>query len=84
MAKSHAYHQRQDRRESNGRYKKMHECEGCAKPIGANYCSDPRQSGALGSYGLILCGKCSRLLDTLPDAEALEYLIHQRGKKGTP
>lgn len=78
---SYAMTRRQDAREHSGRYAKMHNCEACGKSIGDDYWSDHRQSGALGVHGLVLCEKCCRKMGEMTDADALDYVVNQRGKK---
>ena len=48
-------YERQRTRSSDGRYSDMSKCQRCAKPVGENYCTDPRSNGGIGH---VLCRAC--------------------------
>lgn len=61
--------QRQEYRETTGRYSKVKPCARCNKSAGLNHYSDPRHANTAGNATLVLCGPCAGYLATLSDAE---------------
>jgi len=71
----------------NGRYAKVNPCYLCGKSAGQDYCSDRRTDmidsagNNWGDIALVLCAKCAKKLDAMPDAEAYALLA---GESITP
>ena len=69
----------------NGRYAKVNPCNLCGKSAGQDYNSDRRTDTTdsegvdWGDIALVLCAKCARKLDGMPDGEAYALLCNAQG-----
>ena len=77
-----AQRERQDsQHRDGGKYAKVNPCYLCGKSAGVNYSSDRRTDTTdsagndWGDIALVLCARCAKKLDAMPDAEAYALML---------